>query len=116
MTAIVLTTLLSMPYTLLEVIHLPMEAAPDVPLRVEKNVTYATVDGEKLQFDFAVPREGGPFPAVVCLHGGGWRGGSRQELSSPTRDKNGKPGPSIIEVIAARGYAVATVSYRLAPG
>jgi acetyl esterase/lipase len=115
MTPTILALTLAMPYSLIEVIDLPMDPTPDVPLRVEKNVTYATANGEKLQLDFAVPKEGGPYPAVVCFHGGGWRGGSRRELSSPTRDRNGKPGPSVIEVIASHGYAVASVGYRFAP-
>jgi acetyl esterase/lipase len=115
MTPLVIATSLLMPYVPIAVIDLPMEAAPDIPLRVEKDITYATVAGEKLQLDFAVPKEGGPYPAVVCLHGGGWRGGSRRELSAPTRGRDGEPGPSVIEAIAARGYAVASVSYRFAP-
>src|SRR5262249_16290929 len=68
------------------------------------------------QLDLAAPKTGGPFPAVVCLHGGGWRVGSRRELSSPTRDKDGNPGPSVIETIAARGYVAVSISYRFAPG
>src|SRR5688572_32177118 len=115
MNLLALATLLSLPHALLEVIHLPMDAAPDVPLRVEKDLTYATVNGDTLQLDLAVPRTGGPFPAVVCMHGGGWRGGNRRELSSPTRGRDGKPGPSVIEAIAARGYAAVSVSYRFAP-
>jgi acetyl esterase/lipase len=49
------------------------------------------------------------------MHGGGWRAGSRRDLSSPTRGKDGKPGPSVIEQIAARGYVAVSVSYRFAP-
>lgn len=115
MTPLVIASSLLMAYVPIDVIDLPMAAAPDVPLRVEKGITYATADGEKLLLDLAVPKEGGPYPAVVCLHGGGWRGGHRRELSSPTRGKDGQPGPSFIEAIAAHGYAVASVSYRLAP-
>lgn len=115
MTPLVIASTLLMPYVPIEVIDLPMEAAPDVPLRVEKNITYATVNGVNLQLDLAVPKEGGPFPAVVCLHGGGWRAGSRRELSSPTRGRDGRPGPSFIEAVAAHGYAVVSVTYRLAP-
>lgn len=42
-------------------------------------------------------------PCVVVLHGGGWDGGARSQLS----DLNG--------FLAAEGYAVATLQYRLAP-
>ena len=115
MTTLAFATLLTVPHALIEALPLPMDPVAAVPLRVEKNVTYATVNGTTLQFDLAVPKEGGPFPAVVCMHGGGWRGGDRRELSSPTRGKDGKPGPSIIEAIAARGYAAVSISYRFAP-
>src|SRR5947208_13936547 len=106
---------LFMPASLLAAIHLPIQNAPDVPLSVEKGVTYATVDGRDLKLDIAVPKTGGPYPAVVCLHGGGWKFGSRAALSSPTIGKGGKPGPSVIEAIAARGYAAASVRYRFMP-
>src|SRR5262249_22409445 len=66
-----------------------------------------------LQLDLAMPKDGdGPFPAVVCIHGGGWRGGSRQDL---TRSIPPLGGRSLIEYLAGRGYVAATVSYRLAP-
>jgi acetyl esterase/lipase len=106
---------LFMPVSLLAAIDLPMPVVPDVPLTVEKGVTYATVGGKDLKLDIAVPKTGGPFPAVVCFHGGGWKFGSRSDLSSPTSGKGGKPGSSVIEAIASRGYAAASVSYRLMP-
>src|SRR5262249_34792242 len=45
----------------------------------------------------------GPVPVVVGLHGGGWRMGKRQDLAKLT------------ELLAAQGFAAATVTYRLAP-
>lgn len=42
-------------------------------------------------------------PCVVVVHGGGWDGGDRTQL------------PALNHRLAARGYAVAAVSYRLAP-
>jgi acetyl esterase/lipase len=59
---------------------------------------------DPLRLDLARPRQGdGPFPVVVCIHGGGWSGGNRQNLSNT------------IEALARRGYAAATISYRLVP-
>jgi acetyl esterase/lipase len=104
-----------MPVSLLADFDLPLTAVPDVPLTVEKGVTYATAGGKDLKLDLAAPKTGGPFPAVVCFHGGGWRHGGRADLSNPTVGVGGKPGPSIIEAFALRGYAVASVSYRLLP-
>ena len=57
-----------------------------------------------LKLDLAIPKEGtGRFPAVVCVHGGGWKAGNRQSMEKT------------IETLAARGYVGLTVSYRLTP-
>lgn len=73
-------------------------------VRVEKDVVYGKGGDTELKLDLAAPADGpGPFPALVCIHGGGWRGGSRQDLAET------------IKVLAGRGYVAATVSYRLVP-
>jgi acetyl esterase/lipase len=73
-------------------------------VRFEKNLTYAKAGGQELQLDLALPKDGtGPFPCVVCLHGGGWRSGKRQDLSKLT------------ELLASEGFVAATATYRLAP-
>jgi acetyl esterase/lipase len=43
-------------------------------------------------------------PCVIAIHGGGWNSGERDEFGSFYR------------ALASRGYAVAAISYRLAPG
>jgi acetyl esterase/lipase len=51
-----------------------------------------------------MPIEGtGAFPAVVCIHGGGWVGGDRKQMTHT------------IEVLARRGYIAVAPDYRLAP-
>lgn len=90
-------------------------AADPVPVKVTRDVTYATVDGVPLKLDLAAPVGGGPYPAVVLFHGGAWRYGHRSDLSRPRYGEDGQPAPSVIEGVAARGYVVASVSYRLAP-
>lgn len=71
-------------------------------VKLEGPITYATVDGQPLQLDLARPAEGeGPFPALVFIHGGGWRGGHRIGYAKA------------IEAAAQRGYVAVTVSYRL---
>ena len=88
-------------------------------VRVVPDVTYATIDKLKLQLDLVLPNRPGPHPVVLCFHGGAWTAGSRKELTSPallpfaTRDPNADLG--ILENLARRGYAAASVSYRLAP-
>jgi len=109
----------------------PPEAAPPVPplkaekveapapqlleVKVERNIEYDTIDGQKLYLDLAMPKAEGKYPCVVMFHGGAWTGGSRGDLSVGGKDKNGKALPSLIEEVAARGYVVASVGYRLAP-
>jgi acetyl esterase/lipase len=80
------------------------KAATKPELRIERDLVYGKGGKEELQLDLAMPKNGrGPFPAIVCLHGGGWRLGRRQDLAQP------------IEMIAARGFVAVTVGYRLAP-
>jgi acetyl esterase/lipase len=70
-------------------------------VRVERDLVYGKGGETDLKLDLAMPKEGaGPFPAIVCVHGGGWKAGRRQDLGKT------------IEVMAARGYVAVTVSYR----
>lgn len=85
---------------------LPALAAPVVPDTVtwHEAIEYAVPDGTPLLLNMAAPREGaGPFPAVVCIHGGGFRAGKRESHDA------------LCVKLAERGYVAATVSYRLAP-
>jgi acetyl esterase/lipase len=88
---------------------------PGLPVTVERNVVYDTIDGQKLMLDIAVPKDGGPHPLVVMLHGGAWMAGGRKDLSAGDKTRDGKYLPSAIEEVAAHGYVAASVSYRLAP-
>ena len=94
---------------------LKLRAAPDTLVKVEKNVLYDTIDGQKLYLDVALPKAGGPHPCVVIFHGGAWRSGNRKDLSVGDKTKDGTYGPSVIEDLAARGYVAVSASYRLAP-
>ncbi|MBA3700541.1 MAG: alpha/beta hydrolase [Planctomycetes bacterium] len=72
-------------------------------VRILRDWTYATVDGENLQLDLYLPdRFDKPLPIVVWIHGGGWVSGERS--------------PCPVAMLATRGYAVASISYRLARG
>lgn len=66
------------------------------------SLTYATHDGTALAGDLYLPKGPGPFPVIVAVHGGGWIQGAR------TAYQNFGPW------LAARGYALFAVSYRLA--
>src|SRR4051812_33011079 len=70
----------------------------------ERDVEYASPDGQHLQLNLARPKEGtGPYPAVVCIHGGGFRAGNREGYNGTALK------------LAQNGYVAVTVSYRLAP-
>jgi acetyl esterase/lipase len=78
------------------------ERKPEV--RVERDLVYGKGGDTDLHLDLAMPKAGaGPFPAVVFLHGGGWRAGKRQDMNH------------FIEGVARMGYVGVTVGYRLAP-
>ncbi len=64
-----------------------------------------SAEGVELKLDFYPVRGAGATgaPCIVVVHGGGWDGGDRGQL------------PEWNHRWAARGYAVAAVSYRLAP-
>jgi pectinesterase len=72
-------------------------------VHVDRDLVYKRIGTRDLQLDLFIPRRPRqtPLPAVVLVHGGGWRTGSRPLLY-----------PLAIE-LAQRGYAAATVSYRL---
>ena len=72
------------------------------------DVTYCTMDGvpQKLDVYYPLERDSDTMPLLVYVHGGGWTG----------RDK--RKGSEIVDIPAmtARGYVVAAVNYRRAPG
>jgi acetyl esterase/lipase len=81
-------------------------ADPVVPDGVtwETGIEYSNPDNEHLQLNLARPKTGdGPFPTVLCIHGGGFRAGSRESYNA------------LCLKLAERGYVAATITYRLAP-
>jgi acetyl esterase/lipase len=66
-----------------------------------REIEYAIHAGVSLKGHFYAPRGGGKVPAVVAVHGGGWR--------LPNLDNYAHLGPWLAE----RGYAVLAVTHRL---
>jgi acetyl esterase/lipase len=64
-------------------------------------IEYENVDGKPLLMDLRVPDDDALHPVILFLHSGAWITGERTG------------GPAIRE--ASRGYAVASIDYRLAP-
>ena len=79
------------------------EAAEAPAYAVERNIVYASPDGIDLHLDAYLPSGDGPFPAVLVVHGGAWRTGSKGQLAFYAR------------ALAERGYAAFAINYRLAP-
>jgi acetyl esterase/lipase len=70
----------------------------------ERGIEFSNPDDQHLQLNLARPKTGeGPFPAIVCIHGGGFRAGPREGY-----DKT-------CVMLAEHGYVAVTVTYRLAP-
>jgi triacylglycerol lipase len=68
-----------------------------------RDVPYASPGGENLLLDVYVPKLKGPLPAVMVVHGGAWRSGSKGQLAKYARD------------LAARGIVTFAINYRLSP-
>jgi acetyl esterase/lipase len=81
-------------------VECPLRAAEVI---VENGIEFSNPDNQHLQLNMARPKGDGPFPAVVCVHGGGFRAGTREGYDT------------LIKKLAGHGYVATTVSYRLAP-
>ena len=81
------------------------EAAPKAgTVERQYDLTYQTVEGRDLKLDLARPAEGdGPFPAILVIHGGAWRGGDK----SAHRD--------LLDRFAGLGYVAVSPQYRFCP-
>ncbi len=80
---------------------LPALAAEREAMRVDRNITFATLeDDREMQLDLYRPAEATDAPLVVWVHGGGWMMGNRW--------------PCPVAFLADHGYTVASISYRFA--
>lgn len=76
---------------------------PGDEIELQTGITFSEPGGTTLKLDLARPRTGGPYPAVVCLFGGGWISGSRVAVRE------------VSLYLAGYGYVAVAPSYRLAP-
>lgn len=82
-------------------ITLSVPASAQTRFSTIEAIEYANVAGQSLLLDLRIPEGNGPHPVIIYLHSGAWISG----------DRTG--GPAIRQ--ASRGYAVASIEYRLAP-
>ena len=64
-----------------------------------KNIQYAEVGGKPLLLDLYLPEKPEGSPLVIWVHGGGWKGGSKQSC--------------FVKWLSNFGYTVASINYRL---
>jgi acetyl esterase/lipase len=83
--------------SLLLLISFRAEAEP----RVLKDLEYARARDTALLLDLYIPASDTPPPLILWIHGGAWRSGS-------------KANPSILP-LTEKGFAVASIDYRLSP-
>jgi len=86
--------------------HPDIKLVPEFRLssvREQRNITYCTIGERKLLLDAFYPKKKSKqkTPAVLIIHGGGWRSGNRSQ-HIPLAQK-----------LAAQGYACFTAEYRL---
>jgi acetyl esterase/lipase len=74
-----------------------------VAVKESRNLVYCQIAGRQLHIDAFTPsaQEKKPVPAVIIVHGGGWRSGNRNQHIP------------LAQHLAALGYACFTVEYRL---
>lgn len=65
---------------------------------IERDVTYAIVDGHELKMDVYYPKSRGPWHGLIFIHGGGWSEGDKSPLA-----------------VVPPGYLVTSINYRLYP-
>lgn len=76
-------------------------AAPASSARRIEDQVFSRVGGKDRLADVYLPAGVGPFPAVLFLHGGGWRFGDRRLA------------PDLARFCAAKGYVAVSIDYRL---
>ena len=82
----------------------PLANGDKLPVIEQRDIVFGTGDDVELRLDLAQPARGdGPFPLVVCVHGGSWQFGHRLMHYYTIR------------WLASHGYVAASVEYRFAP-
>ncbi len=89
------------PLLLLAVLSLLVVAHQKSLSHVEENVSYGVAQGEPLLLDVVRLPAAGLRPAIIFVHGGGWRGGDKSDFRA------------LAEGFAQRGYVCFVVNYRL---
>jgi acetyl esterase/lipase len=76
------------------------KSTKDVPY---KTYTYVKYPDTSMALDFYPSKLKGNRPCVIIIHGGSWAGGDSRQL------------PELNSYLAAKGYNIASINYRMAP-
>lgn len=80
------------------------DAAPTGKITTGEDLVYTRVGDSELKLDIASPAGGeGPFPGVIVIHGGAWRGGNKKDVRL------------VLAEFARRGYVAVSPQYRFCP-
>lgn len=77
--------------------------AAEAPYETIRDLVYSPREDGPLRADIYRPAGEGPFPGVLCVHGGAWVVGDKNQVAGIARR------------LAEAGYAVVAINYRLAP-
>ena len=67
-------------------------------ISIEQDLVYGHAEGIELKLDVARPAKGsGPFPTVICIHGGAWMSGNKSGYTP------------FLRMLAQNGYVAASV-------
>ncbi|HSH93006.1 MAG TPA: alpha/beta hydrolase, partial [Roseimicrobium sp.] len=81
--------------------QLPTLRIPD-GVKAHRDIAYVERGHERHKLDLYVPEKSdGPLPLIIWIHGGGWQNGSKDGC------------PPLRQGFTERGYAVASINYRL---
>lgn len=75
----------------------------DKKLIEQREIVYKTIGSRALHLDAFYSNNKSSHPAVVLIHGGGWKSGNKSQMES------------IAIAMAAKGYSCFTIEYRLSP-
>jgi len=82
---------------------LPDPALAETQYETIRDLVYAQHGEHALRADVYHPTGGGPFPAVLCVHGGAWMFGNKLQMTR------------IARTLAEHGYTAVSINHRLAP-
>ncbi|MBN1763651.1 MAG: alpha/beta hydrolase fold domain-containing protein [Sedimentisphaerales bacterium] len=77
--------------------------ADTMPAGLHTDIVYGQADGESLRLDAFVPEGEKLQPVIIMVHGGGWVGGDKNDMSL------------LYEPLSQAGFTWFSINYRLAP-